>query len=406
MLAVGAPETGSSRWRRTVVGLSVGIFGGGFGFSFVTPFLPIFFDRELGVHEPGRIAFYVGLAVGAGGLATALASPVWGVLADRFGRKAMVLRASGVAGTVTVLIAFCQTPLELLGARVAIGLGAGVTTASAGLIAGEAPASGVGWGLGILSSSLALGYAVGPPVGGLLATVLPIRVVFFLGGCVMLSSLLAVVLFAEENNRPLPGVRSQSLVAALRAADRDTVGAILALIACQFILQFAYYAALQLVVVRLIALRLPHPALLTGLIFGGVGVATGVSGFTYSRVLRRTGYRTLGAACAVLMGVSLAVVAVAPSVLVIAVATVAAGLVYGALYPSLNSMLGLEAPVGSKAGVFGLNGSAFSLGNALGALSSGVAAAAFGLSPIMLGVAVVALLPSIVLWRWAREPAV
>src|SRR2546426_3526565 len=97
-------------WRRNLAALWFAEFTAIFGFSFAFPFLSIFINQDLGVH-PGRdLDLWTAAAGSVSGLSMAIASPLWGVLGDRLGRKPMLVR-SMVGGALTVgLIAFVQSP--------------------------------------------------------------------------------------------------------------------------------------------------------------------------------------------------------------------------------------------------------------------------------------------------------
>src|SRR4029077_13796558 len=74
-------------WRRNLAALWFAEFTAIFGFSFAFPFLSIFISHDLGVH-PGRgLDLWAAASASASGLAMAIASPIWGVLGDRYGRK-------------------------------------------------------------------------------------------------------------------------------------------------------------------------------------------------------------------------------------------------------------------------------------------------------------------------------
>ena len=62
------------------------------GFSFVNPFMPLFI-QELGNFTNQKAAFWAGIATSASGIAMFFSAPLWGIVADRWGRKPMVLRA-------------------------------------------------------------------------------------------------------------------------------------------------------------------------------------------------------------------------------------------------------------------------------------------------------------------------
>ncbi|MCB0109723.1 MAG: MFS transporter, partial [Caldilineaceae bacterium] len=62
------------------------------GFSLVFPFLPLYI-RELGVATRGSLEFWSGMVFSTQAFVMMLSSPLWGVVADRYGRKPMLLRA-------------------------------------------------------------------------------------------------------------------------------------------------------------------------------------------------------------------------------------------------------------------------------------------------------------------------
>src|SRR4029450_8025034 len=79
-------------WQRNAWALPLTVFISFVGFQFFSPFLPVYI-RELGVTDPSKIALWSGLqgAVAPGG--AGLLPPVFGRLADRFGRKMMLIRS-------------------------------------------------------------------------------------------------------------------------------------------------------------------------------------------------------------------------------------------------------------------------------------------------------------------------
>ncbi len=79
-------------WRRNLWTMWIAQMLSIIGFSFTTPFLPLFL-RDLGVTDTNRVIWWSGVLNGGSGLVMAVAAPIWGVVADRYGRKSMVLRA-------------------------------------------------------------------------------------------------------------------------------------------------------------------------------------------------------------------------------------------------------------------------------------------------------------------------
>src|SRR2546427_6055180 len=186
-------------WRRTLVALWFAEFTAIFGFSFAFPFLSIFISQDLGV-APGRdLDLWTAAAGSVSGLAMAIASPIWGVLGDRFGRKPMLIR-SMLGGAITVgLIFFVQTPIQLVVLRLLQGATSGTVAAATALVAVETPRNRVGWALGVVTSAVALGSAIGPVVGGIAGAYFGLRLVFLGGGVLLMIAMLPVPLVVRES---------------------------------------------------------------------------------------------------------------------------------------------------------------------------------------------------------------
>src|SRR2546421_11625582 len=65
-------------------------------FGFVLPFLPLYL-KEIGVTPESAAVFWSGALLTSTGVSLAIFSPIWGAPADRYGRKAPLLRALLVA---------------------------------------------------------------------------------------------------------------------------------------------------------------------------------------------------------------------------------------------------------------------------------------------------------------------
>ena len=387
-----------SAWKRNLWALWVGQFAGVFGFAFVFPFLPLYLNRELGVHDHRQLAIWSGVATGAAGFGMVLASPIWGRVADRYGRKPMVVRAMLGGSLLVFLIGLVQNAAELVGARFVLGVSSGTTAAATALVASETPPHRVGWALGVLSSGVALGRAFGPFAGGILATLLPLRWAFFVGAFFLLLATVPVVVYVHEGPR-----------AAAPAGGRPKLRLtepLVVLIFCQGLMQFGIASAQQLIVLRVLILHPAGAVLETGLAFGAIGLFTGIAAIFYSRLIPLLGYQRLSTLAALGMAATIAACGLSPTVGPLIFFTAVMGLVYGALSPALSSMLGLEAPNFAKATVFGYAGSATALGMAAGPLGGGALAAAAGLPFGLYVSAAAVLLVALVMALKGRNPLV
>src|SRR5207244_8053918 len=107
-------NAGGVNWRRNLAALWFAEFMAIFGFSFAFPFLSIFLNKDLGVHTGTDLYLWTAASASASGIAMAVASPIWGILGDRYGRKPMLIR-SMLGGAITVgIIYFAQNPAELV----------------------------------------------------------------------------------------------------------------------------------------------------------------------------------------------------------------------------------------------------------------------------------------------------
>jgi DHA1 family multidrug resistance protein-like MFS transporter len=72
-------------------------------FSMLSPIMPLFLPA-LGVSSASAVALWAGILAGTTSLVAAFASPLWGRLADRHGRKLMLLRSSIAVGVFAALM--------------------------------------------------------------------------------------------------------------------------------------------------------------------------------------------------------------------------------------------------------------------------------------------------------------
>lgn len=392
-------------WQRNLAILWFAEFTAIFGFSFCFPFLPLYL-RDLGLHTQNELAFWSGLAGGASGFALAVTSPIWGAVADRYGRKSMLVRAMVGGGITVLLMGFVRGPIDLVVLRFLQGATSGTVAAATALVATGTPRRRVGWALGILSSSIATAGAIGPALGGLISSYAHNqRVLFITGGVMLLISTLPVMLLVREPPYERQAADASPAMSILRTARAGTVGAIAVLLLAQALLQMSFSAFQPLVALRLLAFAGTDVNTMTGITFGAMGLASAIAAVVYSGAAKRFGYLYVAIAASVLMGLAELASGVVPSVPTIVVAGAVAGLAYGALQPAVSSMIGLESPPVVQARVFGVSASATALGFGFGPVLGGASAAEAGLTTGLGLGAVLALAVGIVLAVRGREPA-
>lgn len=138
-------------WKRNLIVAWLGCFLTGAAFSLVMPFLPLYVE-QLGVTGHSALNMWSGIVFSITFLFSAIASPFWGGLADRKGRKLMLLRSALGMGIVMVLMGLAQNIWQFLILRALLGLLGGFVPNANALIATQVPRNKSGWALGTLST--------------------------------------------------------------------------------------------------------------------------------------------------------------------------------------------------------------------------------------------------------------
>jgi MFS family permease len=196
-----APESGvNPYWRRNLYVCLFGSFVNMAGMTILLPFLPNYV-QELGVHDPDAIVFWSAAAFSASFLAAALVSPIWGWLADLYGRKPMLIRACFGMTIAISALGMAQDVYQLVFFRALAGFLGGYTSGSVILVASQTPKDRSAWALGKLSIGSLSGTLIGPLIGGALPKLIGLRETFwFTGGAIFVASLLTTFVIREDRS--------------------------------------------------------------------------------------------------------------------------------------------------------------------------------------------------------------
>ena len=195
-----AVEQEDQYWRRNLAVCLIGSFTTIVAMTLLLPFLPVYI-AELGVTDQAAIAQWSGIAFGATFFSAALVAPFWGWMADRFGRKLMLVRASLGMAIAMSLMGMAHNVWELVGLRLFAGFAGGYASGATILVATQTPKRRSGWALGMLNSGIMAGGLVGPLIGGTLPPLIGIRATFWLAGGVIFLTFLATTFLIKEEQR-------------------------------------------------------------------------------------------------------------------------------------------------------------------------------------------------------------
>ena len=369
----------SESWQRNLYAIFVAEFIVIMGFSFVNPFMPLFI-QELGAFTNQRAAFWAGIATSASGIAMFFSAPLWGIVADRWGRKSMVLRAMFGSGVVLALVGLASNIYLVIALRFAQGLLSGTVAAASALVAASTPRNKMPFAMGLLMVAVFAGQSFGPLMGGFTADIMGYKAAFFITGGLLFSGGLLVLFFVKEKfERPAKG-QSASLSSLLRLAkSREMFPLLLAL--C------ALHAGPQMIapIISLFIKELDPSgmaATASGLAFCFMGVVAAISAVIAGRLGGHiTLKRVLVTSC---LGTGLLYLppmwAGTATQLIIFIALT--GLFKGGLMTSSNALVGLSVPRSQQGIAYGVAQSANALGSGLGPLIGGSLAPLIGLRSV------------------------
>ncbi len=257
------------------------------GFTFSIPFTP-FFIQELGITEQLELKIWVSICNAATPLGLVIFSPIWGALADRYGRRLMLLRANFAAAIIVVLMGTVPSVGFLAALRFLQGAFTGTMTAAQTMVAAQTPQRRSGLALGSLSAGVFSGAMVGSAVGGIVADAVGYRTAFFVGGSSLLVAGLVVLFGLQETFlRPAPAPAGGSWGTRLRLAKGAIVVPILLLIVCMAFVRHFDRAFLPLLVQEIHHGVREGAAKWTGGLNAFCGCAGLLSGFTLGRLADR-----------------------------------------------------------------------------------------------------------------------
>lgn len=371
-----AEADGHPRWRVTLYTMWVAQSFSIMGFSFVMPFIP-FYVRELGVSEEGMVAIWSGLLGTGAGLSMAVMGPIWGGVADRYGRKLMVVRAMFGGAVVLSVMGLARNVRELFGLRVLQGGITGTVPASIALISSVVPKRRLGFSLGLMQMAVFSGGSIGPYIGGIVADHFGYRVPFAVtGGLLFVGGMLVLVGVKERFVRPTPEERGAS--APVKEVLQIPGLMMLLLVYLLMNLSASFVMPIFPLFVEEIVGTPARAATETGLLLGIQGVAAALAAVMVGRLSDHVGHRRTLITCTVIAGVMSFPHVVAHSVPQLALLRVVFGAAAGGMLPAMNAMVAMIVPRRRLGQAYGFTTTASALGWATGPFLGGLVAAAVG----------------------------
>jgi DHA1 family multidrug resistance protein-like MFS transporter len=355
-------------WKKTLYSICAAQFIAMMGFGFVLPFMP-FYLHDLGVPAGPQADKWTGILVFAMGVPMAICSPIWGWVADRHGRKKMVLRAM-FGGAVTVaLMSYAQNITHLLILRILQGVLTGTIIASIALVASATPLEHSGYSLGMVIVSSSAGNFMGPLLGGYAAKFIGYRASFLVAAAILVAGGLLVIYGAEEKFERHVASRTGVTRAFLPLLG---IGSFLVLMMTLCMINFSASApapTFPYFVQSISSLSDKDACALTGIIIAMVGPVETLSAWIFGRFGDQWGHKRVLMAAVVWGGITCGLQAYSRSIPQLISFRILFALGMAGVFPTASAIIRKVVPEHSLGKAFGLVNSLNSLGWAFGPLA-------------------------------------
>jgi DHA1 family multidrug resistance protein-like MFS transporter len=360
-------------WQINLASLLAVLFVAFVGFYFSAPFIP-FLVRQLGVTDPRAVAVWSGVLIGLGPASAAIASPLWGRLADRIGGRLLLVRTVFGFALINLLSALATSIWQLAVLRLLMGTLGGFTAVALALASLSAPPEYLTRAIAMAQSTQILGLMVGPALGGLLADHFGIRAAFVGSSGLAIIAGLNMLLVYHEPRSAAPQRKTRpkaSLQALLRTPGFAPI--LVVLFAGSFT-DRSYQPLIPLFVASLVPAD-GAAASLTGIIVAGGALAAALSANAASHLVPRFTHAQVLWAALVACICGSALMALSHTVWQLGLLRVAVGLFAGGILTLAYVLGGTIVPIEQRSSAFGALNSGAMVGSALGPIMAGTLAA-------------------------------
>lgn len=354
------------------------------GMAFVIPFLP-FYVKELGITNIEQAARWSGWLMAAPALVLIIVSPIWGSLADRVGRKPMIVRAMFGGAICIFMMALATNVYQLLIIRIIQGTLAGTISACTALVSASSPSKKMGYSLGLLQTGFFLGTFLGPLLGGILADVLGFQNSFRITAALLFIAGWLIIFLVEEKFTPSTR-KKQTIPFKKRIALFLNNRQLFIMFFILFLVQFSVKIVIPIFPL-FVETIISNPKIVysfTGLMFAITGLMSAFSSINIGKLIEKKPSNSLLAISLLGTGFFFLLHAFVTTTTQLILLRVGLGLFYGAIIPIANTIIGLSTPPQDRGKVFGIANSTTFIGNVLGPISGGFIMIVFSLPAVFI----------------------
>jgi len=389
-------------WKVNLISVWFGCFFTGLAISQILPFLPLYVS-QLGVSSHEALSMWSGLVFSVTFLVSAIVSPMWGSLADRKGRKLMLLRASLGMAVAILLQAFATNVWQLFLLRALMGLTSGYIPNAMALVAPQVPRERSGWAISTLSTAQISGVIGGPLMGGFLADHVGLRAVFIITAVLLVISFLVTLFLIKEGARPTVS-KAERLSGKAVFASLPYPGLMISLFVTTMVIQLCNgsIGPILALFIQSMAPESNNIAFLSGMIAAVPGISALMSAPRLGKLGDRIGTGRILMATLIVAVVLFFAMSFVTTPLQLGVLRFLLGFADGAMLPAVQTLLIKYSSDQVTGRIFGYNQSFMYLGNVAGPLMGAAVSAMAGFRWVFAATAVVVLV-NILQLAWAMR---
>lgn len=261
-------------------------------FSNLAAFTPVYL-QHLGFDEASNV-FWTGILASIGMLLGFWFVPMWGVLADRYGRKPLIVRSFAVEIGACVIMAAAPNIWVFTFGRMLTGLALGNTGLMYAAVTEHAPRKRVGFAIALISGAQPMGGVVGSLVGGVIVSTLGIMALWWFD--TLLITLVFVMLALFYHDRPALKGNKQPILNMLRNSLRAvaTTPLVIKYFIFSFLATSGFFFAYPFLSTRIIEMAPSADVAATiGVVFGVAGIATLIATPLWGTLADKLGHERL-----------------------------------------------------------------------------------------------------------------
>ncbi|TDF98615.1 MFS transporter [Paenibacillus piri] len=358
-------------WKRTMWILWVGVLLCSSSYTMSVPFLPLFL-LDLGVDQ-GTVNLWAGIVYSSSFLVGAIMAPFWGSLADRYGKRKMVIRAGLSIAVIYALFSIVQNPWQLMGVRLLHGFVGGFVPASMAIVASKTPEQHMGWSLGMMQAGTMSGGILGPLFGGILADWFGLRMSFVVAACIILTAALAVIFWVDEGKN---GNQASAAKVGVLQTWKEAAGnrMLMLMLLLLFIFQLSINMIQPFLTLHIADLqgKLQGAVLTSGIIFSIIGIAGIIASPFWGKIGQKYSYTYILCICLLIAGAVESTQYFVQQLWLFTAVQFIFGFFMSGVTPSINTMVINHTDAEFRGRSFGLTTSANQFGAMAGPLIGGV----------------------------------